>query len=55
MFKRPKIGKTLMCIKIDSSSDSASLGYWEIERLFKTEKMSIGDHVRYKIGFKWIF
>ncbi|MBI9035051.1 MAG: DUF5020 family protein [Bacteroidales bacterium] len=54
MFKPDKMGNTFFFIDMDYGSNDAkgvSLAYWEIARVFKTEKMPLGIHVEYNGGF----
>lgn len=54
MFKPDKLGNTFFFIDMNYNSDGVSgvsLAYWEIARVFKTEKMPFGLHVEYNSGF----
>ncbi len=54
MFKPDKMGNTFFFIDMDYGSkdvDGVSMAYWEIARVFKTEKMPLGIHVEYNGGF----
>lgn len=54
MFKPDKLGNTFFFVDMNYNSDGVkgvSLAYWEIARVFKTEKMPLGIHVEYNAGF----
>jgi hypothetical protein len=56
MFKPDNLGNTFFFIDMDYGGKSAdvdgvSLAYWEIARVFKTEKMPIGIHAEFDAGF----
>jgi len=54
MFKPDKLGNTFFFVDMDYSSGGTkgvSLAYFEIARVFKTEKMPLGVHVEYNGGF----
>lgn len=51
MFKIDKLGNTFTFIDFDYDAKSGtSLAYYEIARVFQTEKMPIGLHVEYNAG-----
>lgn len=53
MFKPDKYGNTFFFIDMDYNAKGikgVSLAYWEIARVFKTEKMPIGIHAEYDGG-----
>jgi hypothetical protein len=53
MFKPDKYGNTFFFIDMNYNVDGVkgvSLAYWEIARVFKTEKMPIGIHAEYNGG-----
>ncbi|MCK5856369.1 MAG: DUF5020 family protein [Bacteroidales bacterium] len=54
MFKPDKLGSTFFFIDMDYGSNGVkgvSMAYWEIARVFKTEKMPIGIHAEFDGGF----
>ncbi|MCK5846258.1 MAG: DUF5020 family protein [Bacteroidales bacterium] len=54
MFKPDKLGNTFFFIDMDyysGGSNGISLAYWEIARVFKTEKMPFGIHAEFDGGF----
>lgn len=54
MFKPDKMGNTFFFLDFDynaGETKGVSLAYFEIARVFKTEKMPIGIHVEYNGGF----
>ena len=54
MFKPDKLGNTFFFIDMDYGSNGVkgiSLAYWEIARVFKTEKMPFGIHAEFDGGF----
>ncbi len=54
MFKPDKLGNTFFFIDMNYNADGVSgvsLAYWEIARVFKTEKMPFGMHIEYNSGF----
>lgn len=53
IFKPDKYGNTFFFIDMNYDADGVkgvSLAYWEIARVFKTEKMPIGIHAEYNGG-----
>ncbi len=52
MFKPDAYGNTFTFIDMDYNSQTGGVGfaYWEIARVFKTNKMPIGVHVEYNGG-----
>lgn len=53
MFKPDAYGNTFFFVDMDYDSNNAkgiTLAYWEIARVFKTQKMPIGIHVEYNGG-----
>jgi len=53
MFKPDKYGNTFFFIDMDYNANGingVSLAYWEIARVFKTEKMPVGIHAEYDGG-----
>lgn len=55
MFKPDKLGNTYFFVDFDYGSEASgvngiNLAYWEIARVFKTEKMPIGIHAEYDGG-----
>jgi len=54
MFRPDKFGNTYFFIDMDYGSngvEGVSLAYWEIARVFKTDKMPIGIHAEFNGGF----
>lgn len=54
MFKSDKLGNTFFFIDMNYNSgdtEGISLAYWEISRVFKTERMPFGIQVEYNGGF----
>ncbi len=54
MFKPDKLGNTFFFIDMNYNAEGikgVSAAYWEIARVFKTDKMPVGLHVEYDGGF----
>lgn len=50
MFKPDKLGNTFFFVDMDYQNKGVGLAYWEIARVFKTEKMPIGFHAEFNSG-----
>ncbi|NOQ24141.1 MAG: DUF5020 family protein [Bacteroidales bacterium] len=50
MFKPDKLGNTFFFVDMDYDDNGVVGAYWEIARVFKTEKMPIGIHAEFNSG-----